>query len=148
MFKKIWNDPVGSKVIAGIILSIGGYACLALYGLVKDISIIDILSYPIPLGYFLLSILIICLLVISFTRVKKYLSSIIIKEPKLEVIKQKPVERRTITMKNIKAEIKPDYYDMNHGDPEARAKMYKEYKENGEIYKNMSMEEYRKRNNL
>ncbi|RKS92677.1 hypothetical protein BC952_2591 [Flavobacterium limicola] len=41
MFKKIWNDSVGSKVIAGGILAALGYILLYLYNWYKSISLIE-----------------------------------------------------------------------------------------------------------
>ena len=74
MFKKIWNDPVGSKVIAGGILAVFGYLLLYLYNWYQSISLIETWKqtkdYVIPIAIIIL-ILYIIILIYSKYQYKK-----------------------------------------------------------------------------
>ena len=65
MFKKIWTDPVWSKVIAAGIIALCSYIGLSIFSAVKEISIKNILNFQISLKYFLLAVFLITSYIVS-----------------------------------------------------------------------------------
>ncbi|WP_313672014.1 hypothetical protein [Sphingobacterium multivorum] len=76
MLKKIWKDPVGSAIIAAIILTVGAFMISLIYGLatdkpVKDL-ILDLWNLKISLGY---TLVVFFLIVVASNIFKKLMKS-------------------------------------------------------------------------
>lgn len=76
MFKKLWKDPVGSNVIAGIILGIGAFLVAFIYGILTDKPIKDSVLYlwhlDITLGPTLVVVFLLLIVVNIFINLFKY----------------------------------------------------------------------------
>lgn len=85
MIKNLWKDPVWSKVIAAIIISIGAFLISLTYSLITKLSVkesfIYLWKYQIPLGPTILVLFILYVLISITIYIKKRRSS---NEEKLE----------------------------------------------------------------
>lgn len=78
MIKKIWNDPVGSKIIASSILGLLGLIGIAIKSNYDEKSFYEtfiwLVKFPIPLFYIVLSLIIIFIIYKIAKRKKNYYS--------------------------------------------------------------------------
>ena len=75
MMKKVWTDPVWSKVIASTIITVGFFILSIIYSLLTDKTVEESLnyfwSYHVPLGPTILGVIVILLLIATVQRLIK-----------------------------------------------------------------------------